>query len=541
MGRKSKGQIYGRKRGGNGAMVKRLLLWSGVAIITVITLGIVAWFQLLAYLQGNSFREYLCTEIRQSTGAEAVDMGSNLRITGDRVQQSALVLQGVGALETGEAERISAEVVRSALWESKLHIKKLMMEELHLEFQTTATAQEDDDDDAKQAKTTERPTAAEPQLSLAPKTSSAPVAESPQQKETDEDGYTIKAYQIDFLESKASNFTLRHRGKEYSLTGSTITAEPQANNKRWNITLSNGRLHSPFAYLRDCNIKSAHLTVHPQSSRLDVTKCRIMLSPGELEADAYYNTQTGVWKSELQLRKADLGRLLKGDWKKRITGEMFGQCRLNGASGKISEANGKLYIRNGVIEGLPFLSELYIDNSYPYRSLQTEKAECHIIYPYNDPDHNLRNAWLFDKINIRTKGGYLRIHGHIIIADDSALGGSLRIGIPQHIVARLPLPNTGILQQIFNATGEAGYAWININLSGTVDDPKEDLSVRVTTILKPALPSRLNQSAGALLNSLFKKATEATNETEQEEESNTNNTIIDQASDAVNTGLRLLF
>ena len=51
------------------------------------------------------------------------------------------------------------------------------------------------------------------------------------------------------------------------------------------------------------------------------------------------------------------------------------------------------------------------------------------------------------------------------------------------------------MDDLFNAVGDPGYAWVTINLSGTTDNPKEDLSVRLSTLLGN-LPKAALKKAG---------------------------------------------
>ena len=63
------------------------------------------------------------------------------------------------------------------------------------------------------------------------------------------------------------------------------------------------------------------------------------------------------------------------------------------------------------------------------------------------------------------------------------LGGTLTIGLPEQIAETLPLPRELLANKLFTASGsEEGYIWVNMNLSGTIDAPQEDLSVRTQNV-----------------------------------------------------------
>lgn len=514
-------------------LLRRIILVVLSVIGLLLTIGVIGWFRLMAHLQGDSFRESLCDKIQASTGADEVRMEANLRIDGDTVAQRKLSILRMGAIDSIGAEHMLATIRRRALLDRKLHVRKLTMEEGHIVFRT-ATPPPSGSESSPSGSAPTAPTAVSVTQSPSPTV-------TPAEETGSDDGLSLHSIRLDFAECKDANLTLLHRDKTYSLTGSNISATPQDNGKGWTIELENGRLHSPYTYLRDTNIKTA--TVLTRRRSIDLTECRLMLTPGELRARAHYDSATNNWSAGLELHKAGVERLLRGDWQKRLTGEMFGKCVLKGTRHGLQTAEGHLALRNGLLEGLPFLSELTIDNTRPYRSIVLDKADCTLQYPYSAPERNLKNAWLFDKIEIISRDSTLIVRGHVIIAEDGALGGSLTIGIPRHIADRLPLPGKRISNAIFNGRGDAGYAWVNLNLSGTIDSPKEDLSVRLSTLLSSAMPELTADSAVEMLNSLFRadKAGKPDSPTEQPRQEQPVDTIINGASDLLNRGLRSLF
>lgn len=212
---------------------------------------------------------------------------------------------------------------------------------------------------------------------------------------------------------------------------------------------------------------------------------------------AHYGLEKRTWNAEMQVNKADVARILKEDWKKLLTGQLFGKLVMSGNADGIELSEGNLTLREGVLEALPILSEITVGNTKPYRRLPLEQAGCHISYPYDAPEHHISDAWRFDNIDVRAAEGRLLIRGHVVIGSDSALRGTLNVGIPLEMVAKIPLGvEAGLMDDLFNATGDPGYAWVTINLSGTTDNPKEDFSVRLSTLLGDNLPKALLKKAG---------------------------------------------
>lgn len=535
MGRRKQRGVFSDRGAGKARLIRRIVLISCGILGLVLTLGIIAWYQLLAYLQGDTFRRKVCRDLQVATQAESVHMRDNLKIDGDTIAQSELHFNGLGSIESIGAERIRAHIERGELLNRKLHIRKLTMEEgnMTLRFEEKKAQSPDRTTPTRNGKPERRKKA---QKATAQHKETAPA-------DTESSSLPPESLQLDFAECRDANFILHHGKKRFSLSGSNITAKPMSKEQSWSIELENGRLHTPFSPLRDTNIKTATLLCH--DSGIDLTECRLMLTPGELRTRAHFDRETENWSAALQLNKASVARLLKDDWKKKLTGELFGKCILRGDEGVLQSAEGNISLRSGVLEGLPFLSELSIDNTRPYRRIELEKADCTIRFPYSAPERNLHRAWLLDNIDIRARGNTLIIRGHVIIAEGGALGGQLTIGIPQHIADRLPLPGNRFAATLFNGKGEAGYAWVNINLSGTLDSPEEDLSVRLTTLISHSLPGTVLDSAGNMLRKLFDSAPKenAENNESSVEEAPVDaaETIINTSTDILHRGLNTLF
>ena len=109
----------------------------------------------------------------------------------------------------------------------------------------------------------------------------------------------------------------------------------------------------------------------------------------------------------------------------------------------------------------------------------------------------------------------------------------------------MALPQEELTDKLFTASGDdSNYLWLNMNLSGTIDEPKEDLSIRVSTLIGNSLTSLIKDipkaSASELLNLLLKQKSKPT-----EEQSPADNPIpsspIKDAADAAGSLLQSLF
>lgn len=492
MARRNKAKLFSaHSRGAIGARLRKLIIISAIVCVSFIAILILGYSQLMSYLQGDSFRRKAADTMQQASGAAAVELSGNFNIQGNRVSTDGIHVSGLKNIPEASASRISAELDRTALFSRRIHLYKLSMEEASLSIQTAA------------APATQRP-AQQKKTTVPKKKKSKSTSQAAGKQFTPK----LQGIELELIECRDTDLKLQHHNDTYQLLGANVSATPAPKIGRhaWQINAENARLHTPFSFLRDSSIKSA--TVVYNADKANMTECRIMLTPGEMRVKAHYDIKAGAWSADLQVNKGDMQRILNDDWKKRITGKLYGRMQLIGNGGEITSATGSFTMQDGVLEGLPFLSQLPIGNTYPYRSIELEKAECQVLYPGNSS--KIQNAWLIDKINISSRDGSLLVRGHVLIGKDKSLGGTLTIGIPKNTIASLPLSQEELTDKLFTASGDdAAYLWLNMNLHGTLDHPQEDLSVRIATLAGMNLSKLLKEipkgTASMLLNTLLQQ------------------------------------
>ena len=62
MGRRKQRGVFSDRGAGKARLIRRIVLISCGIIGLILTLGIIAWYQLLAYLQGDTFRRKVCRD-----------------------------------------------------------------------------------------------------------------------------------------------------------------------------------------------------------------------------------------------------------------------------------------------------------------------------------------------------------------------------------------------------------------------------------------------------------------------------------------------
>lgn len=311
-------------------------------------------------------------------------------------------------------------------------------------------------------------------------------------------GFAPSSYRLGPLTILKSNFHFRQSGALYSIEGTRFVLKPLKRDfSDWETTFSGGRWKSPYPLLQDAPLRSATLT--SANGILQLKEARFMSPPGEVRLNATLSTKNKSWTTTARIDKANVERLLSNDWKKRLSGFLYGKLQMRGNLSGLTKVEGDLILHDGTVTALPILEKLAWLGDPRYRSLPLDKASARFTYPYSERAKNIRSATLIDRIEIESDG-LLRIVGHIIIGKDGKLNGNLLVGLPNDMFDRFPPPLAAAFAALFKVQGEPGYHWASVNLSGTIDAPQEDFSVRAMSLL--ANPDLVTQAGKTALDTL---------------------------------------
>jgi hypothetical protein len=175
---------------------------------------------------------------------------------------------------------------------------------------------------------------------------------------------------------------------------------------------------------------------------------------------------------------------LPTEWKGRLKGNAFGDVHWSGKDPKLesSSGEGSLRIQNGRVDDVPLLNKL-AELSQKKSLERLDLNEC-----------SLRLAWRYPEINIKditiAEKGKFRIEGEISV-ERRRLRGIIKLGVTREYLDWLPNP-----EEVFNRRS-SGYLWTDVHLSGSIDEPGQDLSQRIIDLFK--------QSPGAYLGLMFRQ------------------------------------
>ena len=221
---------------------------------------------------------------------------------------------------------------------------------------------------------------------------------------------------------------------------------------------------------------------------------------------------TGDWsaasgtKLHAQMENTSVTPFLPQWWHAKLHGSLQGTVHLTqpgSSSAGSPELSGDLRLTGGKLEGLPVLGQLDGFLGSPrFRQVALKTASARLRKTSDKTE--------LQDIDLDAEG-ILRIRGGVSVEKDR-LSGSLRLGISPSFIQWLPAGRNAL----FGEPSE-GYVWVPFELTGTLENPQEDLSARLAAgavdalteaakglpnELPKALPKALPEAARGLLDAV---------------------------------------
>ena len=158
-------------------------------------------------------------------------------------------------------------------------------------------------------------------------------------------------------------------------------------------------------------------------------------------------------------------------------GNAYGELRWTGPEYKLGSATmrGRLQIKNGHVAKIDFLDQIAVIAGRPdLRNLTLNECSGSFVWQ--------KSGCQLTDLAVEEKGKF-RIEGAVSLADRS-LGGKIDLGLAPDYLTWLPHP-----EEVFPRES-GGYRWTTVHLTGTPENPQQDLSPRVLEALKGS-PSAL--------------------------------------------------
>jgi hypothetical protein len=287
---------------------------------------------------------------------------------------------------------------------------------------------------------------------------------------------------LEKIESEQANITWRFRGERAGFFGTQLLITP--NGRDFEYVATGGRLK--MAPVPDLDLRRAHILI---------TKTLLTLYDLDLASDSHSDEsiraqgRAGVGEDRsvdvnATFNAVPMRHWLPAEWKGRFNGIASGELHWRGENPKLESSlgDGALRVNDGRVKNLSLLTELAeISRSKSLESLHLD--DCSLRFTWRYPKIDIKDIAIEDK-------GTLRIEGDISV-DRRTLRGTIQLGFTRRYLDWLPHA-----EEVFNRQRN-GYLWTTVHLSGTIDEPGQDLSPRIIELFK--------QSPGAYLGLLFRQ------------------------------------
>lgn len=409
----------------------------GMLVAAVVAAAFGYW-SLKSYLHSDAFRKLLSTTVSRLVGMEG-EFGP-FRWDGLAVDTGSFEASGQGVMVSLHADRLRTEVnlsgVRRGVWD--LHGATVN----HLEVKLDARSP----DGMAGATATSSP-GFSPTLPAKPaKTGWFPT--EVEVRDLDLRDVLVKAlFKNGELRAEGMRVSLQHSGSHNSYRGE----------------INGGRVTTPLPLLPEAELKRVRFRFRDGQVFITDVEAKVFES-GRLEGSGEWNLPAQNYTFDGTVRDLKCSEIFNEDWSKRLTGKVASSVRLvKRDSGPAS--SGTLTITNGVLTALPVLDVLaaYADTRR-FRILNLSEATT--AWRWQDDQLTLSELILASE-------GLVRLEGTITVTD-RVLDGRFRLGLAPGTLAAIPGAETEVFQP-----GERGLLWTPLAVSGTLDDPREDLTGRL--------------------------------------------------------------
>jgi hypothetical protein len=415
-----------------------LVLWVSLAVVLILGVGILVGFPIWmrGVLSGPGFRQL----IAEKTGAalHATAIYSPLTWQGSSAFADSLEIEGTPGsfVKNLHADQIRAEVNWREIWNGVWRVDRIDVTHLVGEFGTRT------DSDS----------------GLAPAATSSTLKLP---------SFLPKRFELGELNLVQTQLTFQggKDGIPLVLDNARLLAKPDG--AGWTVEGNGGTLTLPM--LPKFRVVSFRSRLQEQVFFL--TDAKFRLGPnGELTAAGEFAEAS---KLRIEWSRLDVAAILDEKWRTRLSGRFDGAANLDwpSAGPAAGTAKGTFVVTEGVLQNLPMLDKV--------ASFTGARQFRHMpIQEFSGTYHWSGGALKATDLVLESKG-LMRVEGNCDLAPDGRLTGTLRIGVTPQTLQWLP----GSRERVFTVS-ENGYLWTPLQLGGTLQNPKEDLSARLAAAMK---------------------------------------------------------
>lgn len=398
--------------------------------------GAVAYLGLRAYLHSDGFRKFLSAQVSSALrvqGNFASFVWDGLAVETDRFDAV-----GEGFISELVADRIGTEIGFGGLSRGVWEIKSTRIHRLQISL------------NAVPIEVLDRSEVSEPELRK-----KAVMKKQP--------GWVPREVELESLEIGALSMQVITAKGLASAKGMGVMVLPTTGKGAYQFEIVGGNVMMPMDLIPHLRIKRIDGSFQDGRAFIDRAEFSTAES-ARVIAFGESNFSEGFHAYEGELDGLKCEDILNETWAKRLTGDVSSSFKFTKDSGNQS-VSGELGITNGTLTALPMLDALaaYADTRR-FRILHLNEA---------------RTKWRFANGEILLSDlvlgseGLIRLEGSLSIRGEE-IDGSFQLGLVPGTLARIPGAETDVFRP-----GPMGLLWAPIRVSGTLSDPKEDLTLRL--------------------------------------------------------------
>ncbi|MEP4078769.1 hypothetical protein [Haloferula sp.] len=266
------------------------------------------------------------------------------------------------------------------------------------------------------------------------------------------------------LEVVRSALALKLSEGEASFAGTHWTVRPESTSQSYRVDAKGGEVSLPWDYLPALQLHQARMRYQDLMVYLTDAQLSVYQS-GRLDLSGEASLGGGGFAFEGRLWDVMAAEVLPEDWKQRLEGRLATEFSV-GDSGSGLTVDGSLEVLGGTLTALPVLDHLAAYGGNPrFRRLTLNDAKAD--YYWKDGSLTVSNLEL-------GSDGLIRLEGMLRVAPDDRIDGRFDLGLAPGTLARIPGAETKVF-----LPGKQGLLWTKLRITGTVDDPEEDLTDRL--------------------------------------------------------------
>lgn len=414
-----------------------LLLMLVAAIVSV---GGYVWLR--QYLSSKEFRQLIVTEAEKSLRAKT--SLSALRWDGFQVNSDFFEASGDSSLQQLSIEGIKTGIDAGGVVRGVWSVSPSRVTKLSATFDTTA-------------------------VPLPETVIEEPVPAPVVKKSSWYDSWIPQKVETDALIVSDSHIKVITRDGIGQINGTRWEVEPSDTVAKFKLRANAGKINLPYSWAPEAKLERMRMTY--QTGYLYLTDATLRLyENGHLDLAGEMDFSQKSYSLEGSLRDVYCHEVLPPDWRQRLTGKLETAFELRSGNPNPT-LKGRLNIHQGMLTALPVLDKLAAySQSLRFRTLTLHTAECD--YEWSGDRIILTNVKLGSE-------GLVRMEGKITLTrvgpnQPYAMSGDFQVGLAPGTLAQIP----GAEEDVF-LPGPRGLLWAPMHLSGTTDEPKEDLSARL--------------------------------------------------------------